>query len=245
MSSVSLSLIFQYVFSAHFFDAAGMTMAISIVSLIFGVLVGLVLAVMQEARFSAVRGAALFYLWLFRGTPVLFQLIFVFNVLPSFGIVLPGFVCAVLALALNEGAYMAEIMRSGIHAVGRGQRQAARALGMRDSQVMRYVVLPQALRIIVPPIGNQFIGMLKLSALVSVIAVNDLLLVASQTASANFRYLESLSAAGIYYLAMTTIFMVAQSAIERRLGRRPNAAAARQGFFQKMLSSSGTGGTIR
>lgn len=244
MSSVSFSLILQYVFSAHFFDAAGMTMAISIVSLIFGVLVGLVLAIMQEARFASIRGLALFYLWLFRGTPVLFQLIFVFNVLPSFGIVLPGFVCAVLALALNEGAYMAEIMRSGIHAVGRGQRQAARALGMRDAQVMRHVVLPQALRIIVPPIGNQFIGMLKLSALVSVIAVNDLLLVASQTASANFRYLEALSAAGVYYLAMTTIFMAAQSAIERRLRRRPRNAGPRQGFFQRMLSSGSEGGRV-
>lgn len=244
MSSVSFSLILQYVFSAHFFDAAGMTMAISIVSLFFGVLVGLILAIMQESRFSAIRGAALFYLWLFRGTPVLFQLIFVFNVLPSFGVVLPGFVCAVLALALNEGAYMAEIMRSGIHAVGPGQRQAARALGMRDAQVMRHVVLPQALRIIVPPIGNQFIGMLKLSALVSVIAVNDLLLVASQTASANFRYLEALSAAGVYYLAMTTIFMIAQSAIERRLRRRPNRGGPRQGFFQRMLSSGNEGARI-
>ena len=119
----------------------------------------------------------IFYLWLFRGTPVLLQLVFAFNVLPAFGIVLPGFACAVLALGLNEGAYMAEIMRSGIRAVGPGQRLAARALGLEDSQVMRWVVLPQALRIVIPPIGNQFIGMLKLSALVSVIGVQELLLV--------------------------------------------------------------------
>ena len=116
---------------------------------------------------------------------------------------------------------MAEIMRSGIRAVGPGQRLAARALGLPDRQVMRWVVLPQALRIIIPPIGNQFISMLKLSALVSVIGVQELLLVADQTASGNFRYIETLSAAGIYYLVMTTLFMAIQSVIERHLRRRP------------------------
>ncbi|MEJ1978884.1 MAG: amino acid ABC transporter permease [Acetobacteraceae bacterium] len=163
---------------------------------------------------------------------MLLQLVFAFNVLPAFGIVLPGSACAILALGLNEGAYMAEIMRSGIRAVGRGQRQAARALGMEERQIMRWVVLPQALRIVIPPIGNQFIGMLKLSALVSVIGVQELLLVADQTASSNFRYLETLAAAGIYYLALTTIFMAGQHLIERafarrgRGGRRPKAAIA-------------------
>jgi polar amino acid transport system permease protein len=197
-----------------------MTLFISFSALFWGIVVGLIVALLQEARFRPLRWLAVGYLWLFRGTPVLFQLIFVFNVLPSFGIVLSGYTCATLALALNEGAYMAEILRSGIRAVGRGQRLAARALGMQDRQVMRWVVLPQALRIIVPPIGNQFIGMLKLSALVSVIAVDELLLVANQTASANFRYLEALSAAGIYYLLMTTLLMIGQSFLERTLQRR-------------------------
>jgi polar amino acid transport system permease protein len=237
----SAHLILSYVLSRLFFDGAMMTLSISLLSLLGGMLVGLILAVMQEARFAPLRIGALGYLWLFRGTPVLFQLIFVFNVLPSFGIVLPGFTCAVLALALNEGAYMAEIMRSGINAVGRGQRQAARALGMTDWQVMRYVVLPQALRITIPPIGNQFIGMLKLSALVSVIAVNDLLLVADQTASANFRYIEALSAAGIYYLAMTTLLMVGQAIIERQLARRGRRRGARVPLVQRLLGLSGAG----
>lgn len=220
MMHVSLALIIEYIFSAQFFDAALMTLMISIASLFWGMVVGLLLAMLQESRFLTLRLFAMAYLWLFRGTPVLFQLVFVFNVLPSFGIVLPGFTCAVLALALNEGAYMAEIMRSGIHAVNRGQRVAARALGMKDWQAMRLVVWPQAMRIIIPPIGNQFIGMLKLSALVSVIAVNELLLVSNQTASANFRYLEALSAAGVYYLAMTTVFMIGQHLIERKLNHR-------------------------
>ncbi|MGI4941616.1 MAG: amino acid ABC transporter permease [Janthinobacterium lividum] len=218
--SISLPLIWSYVLSAPFYHAALMTLAISVASLFWGMVVGLLLALLQEARWRVLRLLAVGYLWLFRGTPVLFQLIFVFNVLPGFGIVLSGFTCAVLALALNEGAYMAEIMRSGIRAVGRGQRLAARALGMPDWQVMRWVVLPQALRIVIPPIGNQFIGMLKLSALVSVIAVQELLLVANQTASANFRYVEALSAAGIYYLAMTTLLMLGQFLLEHALRRR-------------------------
>jgi polar amino acid transport system permease protein len=223
---VSFALIWKYVVSAPYYEAALMTLLISLVSLFWGMIVGLILALLQESPWRPLRWLAVFYLWLFRGTPVLFQLIFVFNVLPAFGILLPGFTCAVLALALNEGAYMAEIMRSGIRAVGRGQRMAARALGMPDWQVMRWVVLPQALRIVIPPIGNQFIGMLKLSALVSVIAVQELLLVANQTASANFRYLEALSAAGIYYLLMTSVLMLGQHALERRLRRRRRSPAA-------------------
>jgi polar amino acid transport system permease protein len=174
---------------------------------------------------------------------VLFQLIFVFNVLPSFGFVLSGFACAVLALSLNEGAYMAEIMRSGIRSVGGGQRQAARALGMTEWQVMRRVVLPQALRIIIPPIGNQFIGMLKLSALVSVIAVEELLLVANQTASSNFRYVEALSAAGIYYLAMTTVFMLLQALIEARLRRRGRRSEV--SLTQRLLGATADAGRVR
>lgn len=220
MSLFKPELLAQYLVSIDFFHGAMMTLGLSIASLAVGMVVGLLLAVGQEAPFRAVRGAVWSYIWLFRGTPVLLQLVFAFNVLPSFNILLPGFACAVLALGLNEGAYMAEIMRAGIRAVGPGQRLAARALGLEEGQVMRWVVLPQALRIIVPPIGNQFIGMLKLSALVSVIGVKELLLTADETASSNFRYIETLTAAGIWYLVLTTLFMVIQSAIERRLKQR-------------------------
>ncbi len=223
MSLFQPHLLAQYLVSAEFFRGALMTLLLSLASLAVGLVVGLLLAVGQEAPWHPVRGAVWAYIWLFRGTPVLLQLVFAFNVLPAFGILLPGFACAVLALGLNEGAYMAEIMRSGIRAVGPGQRLAARALGLEDWKVMRWVVLPQALRIIIPPIGNQFIGMLKLSALVSVIGVQELLLVADQTASGNFRYIEALSAAGIYYLVLTTVFMAIQSVIERSFRRRPGA----------------------
>ena len=210
----------EYLVSAAFFRGALMTLILTIISILLGILVGLALGLMQQGRIKILQKFALSYLWLIRGTPVLFQLIFVFNVLPTLGLLFSGFTCAVLALSLNEGAYEAEIMRSGIQAISKGQRVAARALGLKEWQVMRYVVLPQALRIIIPPVGNQFIGMLKLSALVSVIAVEDLLLVANQAASASFRYVETLSAAGIYYLSMTTIFMFFQKRIEDWAKRR-------------------------
>jgi polar amino acid transport system permease protein len=220
------SLLAQYLVSADFFYGAVMTLWLSIASLALGLAVGLLIAIGQEAPWRAIRGTVWAYIWLFRGTPVLLQLVFAFNVMPAFGVLLPGFACAVLALGLNEGAYMAEIMRSGIRAVGPGQRLAARALGLEEWRVMRWVVLPQALRIIIPPIGNQFVGMLKLSALVSVIGVKELLLTADETASGNFRYIETLTAAGLYYLALTTVFMAIQSMIERSFRRRPSARRA-------------------
>ena len=140
---------------------------------------------------------------------------------------------------------MAEIIRSGLQAVGRGQRTAARALGMQEWQVMRYVVLPQALRIIVPPTGNQFIGMLKLSALVSTVAVEDLLLVANQAASANFRYLEALSAAGIYYLMFTTLFMLVQARIEDWASGNRRRRARRTTLVERLLGATGGPGRVR
>jgi polar amino acid transport system permease protein len=215
------STFLRYLLSLDYASAAFNTLWLSLASLIVGLLVGLLLAITREAKVAPLGTIVGFYLWLFRGTPVLLQIVFAFNVLPSFGVVLSGYACAILALGLNEGAYMAEIMRSGISAVGDDQRQAGRALGLRERHIMRLIVLPQALRIIIPPIGNQFIGMLKLSALVSVIGVHELLLVADQSASANFRYLEALSAAGVYYLALTTLFMALQGRLERALGPQP------------------------
>ncbi len=214
---MSLELVWQYVISPSFMEGAWMTLIITITSLFFGVILGLVLALIQDTQFKVTRGFAYFYLWLFRGTPVLFQIIFVYNVLPGFGLRFSAFTCAVLALAMNEGAYMAEILRSGLQAVKNGQRTAGLALGMTNGQVMRKIVLPQACRIVLPPMGNQMISMLKSSALVSVIAVQELLLIANQTASASFRYFEALCAAGIYYLLLTSLFMAFQSWLEKVL----------------------------
>ena len=238
-------LIVEYFISPRFVWGAAMTLWITIASLFFGILVGLLIALLQESKNRTLNTLAFGYLWLFRGTPALFQIIFVFNVLPQFGITLSNFASGVVALAMNEGAYMAEIIRSGLQAVGRGQRTAARALGMKEWQVMRYVVLPQALRIIIPPTGNQFIGMLKLSALVSAVAVEELLLVANQAASANFRYLEALSAAGIYYLIFTTLFMAVQARIEDWASGNRRRRMRKTSLLERMIGATGDGGRVR
>jgi polar amino acid transport system permease protein len=222
----ALTLIIDYLFSELYLRAAGMTLLLTVVAMFFGMLVGLIIAVIQETENKQLNYIVTTYIWFFRGTPALFQIIFIYNVLPEFGINLSSFTSGALALALHEGAYISEIMRAGLQSVGKGQRNAARSVGMKEWQVMRYIILPQAIRVIIPPIGNQFIGMLKLSALVSVVAVEELLLVANQAASSNFLYLEALTAAGIYYLVFTTIFMYIQGHIEHWAngGHRPKTS---------------------
>ncbi|TYL95893.1 amino acid ABC transporter permease [Bradyrhizobium rifense] len=235
---MSIELVLKYLTSPNFLRGAEMTLLLTLAALVFGILIGLVLALIQESQTRIGTVVTVAYLWLFRGTPVLFQIIFIYNVLPSFGIRLSAFVCAVLALSLNEGAYMAEILRSGLQAVKKGQRTAGLALGMTGTQMLRYVVIPQAARIVLPPIGNQMIGMLKLSALVSVIAVEELLLVANQAASADFRYFEALTAAGIYYLAMTTVFMGLQIVMEIVLDPKKRRGMRRLSLTDRMLRTS-------
>jgi polar amino acid transport system permease protein len=208
-----------YLLSPNFLAGALVTLALSLVAESAGILLGFIIALAKTARWTPLKRMADAYIFLFRGTPVLLQLIFVYDALPQFGIRLSSFESAATALLLNEAAYMSEIIRAGIEAISQGQRVAARALGMKEWQVMRYVVLPQAARIIIPPTGNQFIGMLKTSALASVIAVQDLLLSAQRVASANFDYVNTLVAAAIYYLALTTIFTVGQGYVEKRMQR--------------------------
>jgi polar amino acid transport system permease protein len=235
---MSFELVFEYLVSPDFIGGALTTLLLTVCSIFFGVLVGLIIAVLQDTRTTVGKSITTLYLWLFRGTPVLFQIIFIYNVLPSFGIRLSAFVSGVLALSLNEGAYMAEIVRSGLQAVKVGQRAAGLALGMTRGQVLRHIVIPQAARIALPPMGNQLIGMLKLSALVSVIAVQDLLLVANQIASANFRYFEALTAAGIYYLAMTTLFMLLQAMLERSLDPKSRRKTPSSSLMQRLMNVS-------
>jgi polar amino acid transport system permease protein len=209
--------IFDYVFSATFFEAAWVTLYLTVVSMVLGIIGGLLLALMKTGRVAPARWVADFYIWLFRGTPVLLQLIFVFNVLPSFGMTLAPITCAIVALSLNEAAYMAEIIRGGLLGVDKGQRVAAHMLGLTPIQSLRYVVLPQTARLILPPTGNQLIGMLKTSALASVVAVSDLLLTAQRQAAGNFDYIGSLTAAAVYYLILTTAFTFLVRQCERRL----------------------------
>ncbi|RCK69073.1 amino acid ABC transporter permease [Desertihabitans brevis] len=220
----------EYVFSAAFVSAMLVTLALTVLSMALGVLGGLLLALAGGSRFRVVRLLVHGYVWLFRGTPVLLQLIFVFNVLPLVGLRFDSFSCAIIALSLNEAAYMAEIIRGGLLAVDRGQRTASHMLGLTRFQTLRYVVLPQMVRLALPPTGNQLIGMLKTSALASVVAVQDLLLVAQRTAAGNFDYVNTLLAAAVHYLLLTTLCTLLINAVENRLdvGRKSGRRQRRE-----------------
>lgn len=218
--------IIEYILSPYFLEGAVNTLQLTLFAQIAGVSVGFFLALAKISRWRLLRGLANSYTWVFRGIPVLVQLIFVYNALPQFGIKLSEFQSAIVALTLNEGAYMSEIIRSGLASVSKGQQRAGFVLGMSKFQIMRYITLPQALRVIVPPTSNQFIGMLKTSSLASVVGYGDLLLTAQQMASASFDYMHTLIAVAIYYLLFTAVFTALQFVLERRLSiSRPAGAA--------------------
>jgi polar amino acid transport system permease protein len=182
---------------------------------------GFVLAVGKQSGPPWARAFVGFYNWLFRGTPTLLQLLIVWNGLPQLFPVLTQswytpFVAALVALSLNEAAYLSEIIRSGLLSVDPGQQLAGRALGMTSGRIMWKIVIPQSVRIVIPPFVNEFITLLKLTSLGYVISLRELMTTAQQATAVNFRYLEYYAAALVYYLAMTSVLMLAQSRLERR-----------------------------
>ncbi len=198
----------------------GVTIGISVLSIILATLLALLAALGRLSNFPPIYALSTFYVSLIRGTPLFLQLFFFFLALPQLGIVLSGLWSGVLALGLNYGAYMSEIFRSGIASVGKGQREAAMALGMTPSQTMRRVVLPQALRFAIPPTGNEFIAMTKDSALVSATGfVHELMWRATKVGRAYFRSMEALIIAAVFYWIMTLILSYFQSRIEARFSR--------------------------
>ena len=203
---MSADLVLHYLVSPNFIRGAGMTLLLTVALLFFGVVIGLVLALIQESQTRIVRIFTLIYLWLFRGTPVLVQLIIIYTGLPQLGIQLGVVASALIGLGVNEGAYLAEIIRSGISAVPKGQFEAARAIGMTWPKTMRIVVMPQALRIIIPPLGNAFNGLMKTSSLASVISMEELLRRTELLVQVQFKVLEIFIVAALYYLALTTIW---------------------------------------
>ena len=193
------------------------TILISIASILFAMVLALLSALARLSNNAPAVALSTFYISLIRGTPLYLQIIFFFLALPQMGIYLSGFFAGVLALSLNYGAYMSEIFRAGILSVGKGQHEAATALGMSSGQKMRYIVLPQALRLAIPPIGNEYIAMLKDSALVSVTGfVREILWRAQRVGRANFKNLEALVIAALFYWMLTLIFTAIQSRIEAR-----------------------------
>lgn len=231
-------VVVDYQFDAVILQGLWVTIQLTVISMTVGVVLGITAALMQLSESRMMRFAAAAYLWFFRGTPLLVQLIFWFNIgliLTELSIGIPfggpklvtwetnavvtGFVAALLGLSINEGAYMSEIVRAGLQSVDPGQREAAQSLGMSRAKVMRRIVLPQAMRVIIPPTGNQFISMLKTTSLVSVIAGADLLTVTQRLYLTNFEVIALLIVASLWYLVLTTLASIGQHFVEKHFGR--------------------------
>ena len=190
-------------------------------SLAAALVIGFFVALGALSPRRPVRSASWIYNWLFRATPTLLQLYFVWDVLPTLWSGFAGswftpFMAAWIALSLNEAAYLSEIIRSGLMSVDPGQELAGRALGMSNRRILRRIVVPQAIRIAIPPIGNEFITLLKLTSLASIISLHELLTAATQLTAAKFQYTEPLLAALLYYLVIVSILMIVQARLERR-----------------------------
>jgi polar amino acid transport system permease protein len=231
------SIVGHYFFSSRVVHGLVVTLELTAVSMAIGIALGTLLAVMRLSPNPLVSGASWLYIWLFRGTPVLVQILLWYNVsalYPRFSVAVPfgpqlahfnagslitPFVAGMLALGLNEGAYMAEIVRAGIISVEAGQTEAAQSLGMTRLQTTRRIVLPQAMRVIIPPTGNETISMLKTTSLVSVIATTDLLYSVQLIYAVNYRTIPLLLVASIWYLIVTTVLSFGQVYLERYFGR--------------------------
>jgi polar amino acid transport system permease protein len=227
----------DYLFAHQILSGVVTTLELTVAAMAIGIVLGVVVALMRLSRNPLVSSAAWVYVWIFRGTPVLVQIIFwsfIAALYPHIDLGIPfgpdlvhadanklitPFIAALLALGLNEGAYMSEIVRAGLLSVDEGQTQAAHALGMTPMQTMRRIVLPQAMRVIIPPTGNETISMLKLTSLVSVIAYTELLYSAQLIYSRTYQTIPLLIVVSIWYLAITSVLSVGQYYLERRFGR--------------------------
>jgi polar amino acid transport system permease protein len=220
-------------------EGAKITLELTLLAQFMGIVLGVLAALAKTSKVLPLRIIAEFYIWLFRGTPVLVQLLIWYTLLAQ----TPEFTIALIALGLNEGAYMAEIVRAGLEAVDKGQTEAAQSLGMRYGNIMRRIILPQAMRVVVPPTGNELISMLKTTSLASVISLSELLQRAQNIyecadCDGALHVLELLAIAAIYYLFLTTIFTVGQLYIESQLGdRRAREANWLKGWFNTRLQA--------
>jgi polar amino acid transport system permease protein len=227
----------DYLSSSRILDGLVTTLELTVLAMAIGIALGVLLALMRLSPNPLLSGASWVYVWAFRGTPVLVQILLWNNIsaiYPSIDLGIPfgpsfvhlnandlitPFMAGVLGLGLNEGAYMSEIVRAGIISVDEGQHDASQALGMTRLQTMRRIVLPQAMRVIIPPTGNETISMLKTSSLVFVIAVTDLLYSAQLIYSVNYKIFQLLFVASIWYLLVTSILTIGQYYLERYVGR--------------------------
>ena len=216
------------------------TLIMAVAAMAIGIVLGVLAAIARGSPNPVLRAVAVFYAWLFRGTPLILQLLLWFNlalVFPVIGIpgiwseravvVMTPFVAALLGLALNEGAYVSEIVRAGLLSVDAGQHEAAKSIGMPYLMALRRIILPQAMRVVVPPLGNQFIGMIKMTSLASVIQYAELLHNAENIYYANARVIELLMVAAFWYLVVVSVLSLGQSRLERRFARGVARGAGR------------------
>ena len=243
----------DYIISAPIIDGLQLTLILTVVAQFLGILIGIVLAIMRLSSNRVLARAAWIYIWFFRGTPLLVQLIFWYNIsalYPEIAIGIPfgptfwqgnandlitPFAVAILGLALNEGAYMAEIVRGGIVGIDRGQGESAKALGMTHMQTLRRIILPQAVKLIIPPTGNQTILMLKTTSLVSVLALADLLYTAQTIYARTFETMPLLMVVSLWYLGITSVLTFGQFFLERHFSE---GKQARMTFTQRLAGRS-------
>lgn len=194
-----------------------MTVELTVITLVLGTVLGILFALMRLSSNMVLSQISNFYTWIIRGTPMLLQLFFFYYGLPSAGIKLSPFQAAIIGLGLNSGAYMAEIIRGGILSIDKGQFEAAKALGFSYYETMKKIVLPQTFKVIIPPVGNEFITILKDTSLVSTIAMVELMRTAQQMYASTFRPIEIFFTAAVLYLLMTTVFTTIFSIYEKKL----------------------------
>jgi len=224
--------------SSEFLHGAFLTVALALASQVAATILGFFLALMRTSRSAPVRVVSGVYAWVFRAIPTLLILLFIWNALPQ---LIPAltedwftpFLAGFIGLSVAEAAYMAEIIRSALLSVDPEQRLAAKALGMTPAQSMRKVILPQVIRIAIPPTGNELITMLKFTSLTSVISLQELLTVSQQNIAATFRYAEFYAAAATYYLVIVSILMVLQMRLERRYEWRTREGGRRRAFSRR------------
>ncbi len=247
-------VIWQNFFSGFILQAAWTTLWISVVAQSCGVVLGLFIALMRMSHSPILSGPARAYIWFFRGSPLLVQVLLLWDGLPRLvpSLLLPAWAAVVVAFSLNEGAYMAEITRAGITSVDPGQMEAAKSLGMRFALAMRRIILPQAARVIVPPLGNEFNNMLKTTSIASVIGLLELTGTAETFGAYNFTIFEWLIMVTFYYLFLTTLWGFVQSWIENRLNpdritkeeiqEKKSWTQRMMGFGTRTGAGAGTGG---
>ena len=202
-----------------FLQGAGMTLQLAAWTVAMGSVFGIFVALMRLSKFRLIRWISTAYVEFLRGTPLLVQVLIVYFGLPQLGIKMPRMTAGIVALTINSAAYMSEIVRSGIQAVDHGQTEAARSLGMTSVQTMLYVILPQAIKNILPAVGNEFVVIIKESSILYTIGIYELTYQANKLASTNYRYLETLMISALIYFVLTFVTSQLLAVLERRMHR--------------------------